>query len=102
LQARKTKDFDQDLLTPERKHPPLDLLEQFEAPARLGSFTRAADELTVTQSAISQRVRKLEELLDLKMFERQHRSIELTPEGRELLNGVTCLTSAPMGPNSSI
>lgn len=71
-----------------RKHPPLGLLEPFEAAARLGSFTNAADELSVTQSAISQRVRKLEELLELKLFERRHRSIELTPEGRELLNGV--------------
>ena len=74
---------------PSHSHPPLDLLEPFEAAARLGSFTRAADELSVTQSAISQRVRKLEELLDIKLFERNHRSIELTREGRELLNGVT-------------
>lgn len=78
--------------------PPLDLLEPFEASARLGSFTRAAEELSVTQSAISQRVRKLEELLDTRLFERGHRQITLTPEGRELLNGVSValqhLTSA--------
>ncbi len=81
--------------------PPLDLLEPFEAAARHGSFTRAADELAVTQSAISQRVRKLEDLIGLKLFERHHRAIELTPEGRELLNGVTValrhLTSATQG-----
>ena len=86
---------------PLRNLPPLDLLEPFEVAARHGSFTRAADELSVTQSAISQRVRKLEELLDLKLFERHHRSIELTSEGRELLNGVTValrhLTSATDG-----
>ncbi len=78
--------------------PPLDLLEPFEASARLGSFTRAAEELSVTQSAISQRVRKLETLLDTKLFDRGHRTITLTPEGRELLNGVSValqhLTSA--------
>lgn len=81
--------------------PPLDLLEPFEAAARLGSFTRAAQELSVTQSAISQRVRKLEDLLEVKLFERQHRAIELTPDGRELLNGVSValrhLTSAAVG-----
>ncbi|KRS11564.1 hypothetical protein XM53_14890 [Roseovarius atlanticus] len=68
--------------------PPLDLMEPFEAAARLGSFTRAADELSVTQSAISQRVRKLEALLDTQLFTRGHRAITLTPEGRELLIGV--------------
>lgn len=71
-----------------RNLPPLDLLLPFEASARLGSFTRAAEELSVTQSAVSQRVRKLEELLEINLFERRHRAIELTPEGRELLNGV--------------
>lgn len=68
--------------------PPLDLMEPFEAAARLGSFTRAAEELSVTQSAISQRVRKLEALLDTQLFTRGHRSITLTPEGRDLLIGV--------------
>ena len=81
--------------------PPLDLLQPFEAAARLGSFTRAADELSVTQSAVSQRVRKLEDLLGLRLFDRHHRSIELTAEGRELLNGVTAalrhLSSATQG-----
>lgn len=71
-----------------RHLPPLDLLQPFEAAARLGSFTRAAEELSVTQSAVSQRVRKLELLLDIQLFKRRHRAIELTPEGRELLNGV--------------
>lgn len=71
-----------------RPLPPLDLLEPFEASARLGSFTRAAEELSVTQSAISQRVRKLENLLETSLFERGHRTITLTPEGRELLIGV--------------
>ncbi|MEO1139202.1 MAG: LysR substrate-binding domain-containing protein [Pseudomonadota bacterium] len=68
--------------------PPLNLMQPFESSARLGSFTLAANELSVTQSAISQRVRKLEELLDTQLFTRGHRSITLTPDGRELLNGV--------------
>lgn len=84
-----------------RHLPPLDLLVPFEASARHASFTRAAEELSVTQSAVSQRVRKLEELLDIRLFARRHRRIELTPEGRELLNGVTValrhLTSATHG-----
>lgn len=68
---------------------PLSLLEPFEASARLGSFTRAAKELSVTQSAISQRVRKLEDLMGLKLFDRGHRAVTLTAEGRDLLYGVT-------------
>lgn len=72
----------------QRGLPPLDLLPPFEASARLGSFTQAARELSVTQSAISQRVRKLEDLMGVALFERHHRRIVLTPEGRELLNGV--------------
>lgn len=69
--------------------PPLDLMVPFEAAARLGSFTLAAAELNVTQSAISQRVRALEATLDTALFERTGRSITLTPAGRELLAGVT-------------
>lgn len=61
----------------------------FEAAARLGSFTRAAGELNVTQSAVSQRVRSLEDQLGITLFLRRHRKIELTAAGRELLNGVS-------------
>lgn len=71
-----------------RNLPPLDLLIPFEASARLGSFTRAAQELSVTQSAVSQRVRTLENILQTRLFLRHHRRIELTDEGRELFNGV--------------
>lgn len=69
--------------------PPLDLLVPFEASARLGSFTKAATEMNVTQSAVSQRVRTLEEYLGTPLFERKHRAIALTPQGRELLNGAS-------------
>ncbi|MFY9240381.1 MAG: LysR substrate-binding domain-containing protein [Roseovarius sp.] len=71
-----------------RNLPPLDLLVPFEASARLGSFTRAAEELSVTQSAVSQRVRTLESILNTALFTRSHRAISLTDEGRELFNGV--------------
>lgn len=57
--------------------PPLNALRAFEAAARQGSFTRAAEELHVTQAAVSQQVRQLEEYLGSKLFERKSRGIEL-------------------------
>ena len=68
--------------------PRLDRLVAFEAAARLGSFTRAADELHRTQSAISHAVKALEEELGTPLFERMHRAIRLTPEGTALHNSV--------------
>src|SRR5262249_4759621 len=66
------------------RRPPLADLRAFEAAARHLSFTRAAEELGVTQGAISQRIRKLEELLDLRLFDRQTRSLALTNAGDTL------------------
>jgi len=60
-------------------------LVHFEACGRLLSFSDAARELSVTTGAVSQQIRKLEDLLGLKLFKRQPRGIVLTPEGRELL-----------------
>ncbi|BFM18008.1 LysR substrate-binding domain-containing protein [Maricurvus nonylphenolicus] len=54
-----------------RKIPPLALLESFEATVRLGSLTRAAEELHLTQGAISQHIRKLEQFLEQPLFRRQ-------------------------------
>lgn len=71
-----------------RALPPLDLLVPFEASARHGSFTRAAEELSVTQSAVSQRVRVLEEVLGTALFRREHRRVMLTGEGEELYKSV--------------
>lgn len=65
--------------------PPLNALKAFEAAARHMSFARAADELNVTQSAVSQHVRQLEEHLGLKLFLRQNNSLTLTEAGRALL-----------------
>lgn len=64
--------------------PSLTALVEFEAVARLGSFTHAAAELGVTQAAVSRQVRFLEETLDVRLFHRLHRSISLTNEGEML------------------
>jgi LysR family glycine cleavage system transcriptional activator len=68
--------------------PPLADLHAFEAAARHLSFTKAADELGVTQGAISQRIRKLEQLLALRLFERRTRSLVLTSAGQTLATAV--------------
>lgn len=62
--------------------PPLQALRCFEAVARLGSVTRAAQVLHVTHSAVSQQVRQLEELLGLSLFERAGRGLRLSENGR--------------------
>lgn len=61
----------------------------FEAAARLGSFTRAAEELDITQAAVSYSVRRLEEELGTRLFRRLHRRIVLTENGRRFHNDVT-------------
>ncbi|MEQ1955948.1 LysR substrate-binding domain-containing protein [Mesorhizobium yinganensis] len=66
--------------------PSLVSLISFEAAARLLSFTKAADELNITQAAISRQIRELENFLQVALFERGHRSIELTSAGL-MLNG---------------
>ncbi|HEY4370364.1 MAG TPA: LysR family transcriptional regulator [Burkholderiales bacterium] len=68
-----------------RPHLPLNALRAFEAAARHLSFTRAADELVVTQAAVSQQVRGLEETLGVALFRRVPRGLALTDEGAALL-----------------
>ncbi len=65
-----------------RRFPPLHALRAFEATARLLSFQQAADELSVTHSAVSHQIKKLEEALGQPLFERLGRSIALTDAGR--------------------
>jgi LysR family transcriptional regulator, glycine cleavage system transcriptional activator len=65
--------------------PPLNPLKAFEAAARLGGVKRAAAELHVTEAAVSRQVRNLEESLGVRLFERRHRAVVLTNEGRLLL-----------------
>ena len=69
--------------------PPLDLFHTFEAVARHRSFTLAAGELCLTQSAVSRQVKALEDALGLHLFRRLHRAIELTAEGQRLFESVT-------------
>lgn len=62
--------------------PPLNALRVFEASARQLSFTRAAEELFVTQAAVSHQIKALEEYLGIKLFMRKNRSLLLTEEGQ--------------------
>ena len=72
-----------------RRLPPLNGLKAFEACARLNSFTGAADELCVTQAAISRHVRGLEDYLGVQLFHRSPRRLELTDQGMMLLPVLT-------------
>lgn len=65
-----------------RKLPPLNALKAFEAAARHLSFTKAADELFVTQAAVSHQIKSLEDYLGIKLFLRKNRTLLLTEEGQ--------------------
>jgi len=65
--------------------PPLNAIKAFEAAARLGSFTRAAEELNVTHGAVSRQIRLLEDWLGTKLFLRTSRNAVPTRAGTELL-----------------
>lgn len=69
--------------------PALSQLHTFEAVARRMSFTAAADELCLTQSAVSRQIRSLERDLGRMLFVRRHRAIDLTPDGQRLFDAVT-------------
>ncbi len=71
-----------------KKVPPLRALRAFEASARRLSFTKAAEELYVTQAAVSLQVKQLEELLGVLLFRRGSRSLKLTGEGQAFLQEV--------------
>jgi LysR family glycine cleavage system transcriptional activator len=71
-----------------RRLPPLNALKAFEAAARSESFTRAAEELCVTQAAVSQQVKGLEATFGLKLFDRGHQRLLLTEAGREYFSVV--------------
>jgi DNA-binding transcriptional LysR family regulator len=63
--------------------PPLDLLQGFEAAARHLSFTKAGEELFLTQSAVSRQIKDLEDQLGVPLFERRHRALLLTDAGQQ-------------------
>ena len=81
-----------------RQLPPLNALRAFEAVARFLSFTKAADELLVTQSAVSRQVKNLEDILGVPLFLRKAQ-LELTEEGKRLLreSGLNFTTADSMG-----
>jgi len=72
-----------------RKLPGLNGLITFEAAARLLSFTLAADELCVTQAAVSRQIKRLEEQLDCLLFVRLGRNLALSSEGERLFQAVS-------------
>src|ERR1700755_936850 len=65
--------------------PPLNALNAFEAAARHESFTRAAEELCVTQGAVSHQVKALEAELAVKLFNRERQRLIITEAGRDYL-----------------
>jgi len=69
--------------------PPLNALRAFEAAARLGSISRAGDELGVTHAAVSHHIRHLEQWFGTDLFRKEGRNVALTPEGRALSETLT-------------
>jgi DNA-binding transcriptional LysR family regulator len=70
------------------KLPPLKALPVFEAAARLNSFSAAAEELSITQSAVSHQIKQLETYLGERLFWRSGRKVTLTDEGRQYLDAI--------------
>src|SRR5512138_1146449 len=70
------------------KLPPLSAIRAFEAAARHGSFTRAADELGMTQAAVSYQVKLLEDRVSTPLFVRQPRRVVLSEAGKRLAPAV--------------
>lgn len=68
--------------------PPLNALRAFESAARQSSFKRAAEELCVTQGAVSRHIQNLEGHLGVRLFARKHREVVLTKEGADYLTTV--------------
>ncbi len=77
-----------------RTLPPLSTLLPFEAAARLGSFSLAANELHLTQAAISRHIKALEASVGTSLFERQHRRVVLTSAGLKLSETVRAAFAA--------
>ena len=68
-----------------RKMPPLNSLKAFEAAARLQSITAAAEELSVTQSAVSKQVKRLEVYMGVNLFERKYQQLVVTAKAEKYL-----------------
>ena len=83
-----TKIFDFQMSDLNRRLPPLNALVAFEAAFRHRSFTRAGEELRLSQASVSRRVRELEQDLGVKLFERQRYNVVPTEEGESLASTV--------------
>jgi DNA-binding transcriptional LysR family regulator len=79
---------EQNSLIQQLRRVPLSSLRVFESAGRSGSFIQAAQELGISSSAVSHSIRKLEESIDIQLFERTTREINLTPKGRLLMEHV--------------
>src|SRR2546421_537266 len=80
-----------------RRMPSLNGLRAFEAAARHGGFVGAANELNVTQAAVSRMVRLLEERLGFSLFDRRPNGLSLTAQGKALQPGLTAAFDAIAG-----
>jgi LysR family glycine cleavage system transcriptional activator len=72
-----------------RQLPPLNALRHFEVAARLGSFTRAAAELGVTQGAVSKQIAQLEDYLGCSLFDRHDRKLYLSERGQSFFTQIS-------------
>lgn len=73
----------------DKRHLPLNALRAFEAAGRHLHMRHAAEEMCVSHSAVSQQVRKLESLLEVQLFERTNKGLQLTPPGSRLLDDLS-------------
>jgi LysR family transcriptional regulator, glycine cleavage system transcriptional activator len=87
MRKENVKSIDQNIIA-RQDLPKLELLRSFEAAARTLSFTTAATELFLTQSAVSRQIQQLEAGMGVQLFERQHRALALTDAGRTLQRAV--------------
>ncbi len=71
------------------RYPSIQTLQAFEAVARLHSFTRAAEELFLTQSAVTHQIRALEQYLNTRLFRRNPRGVELSEAGLAIYHDIT-------------
>jgi LysR family glycine cleavage system transcriptional activator len=91
-----------DFLFPDRKLlPPMAALRAFEAAARLESFTIAAEELGVTQGAISRQIKLLEDLMQVTLFDRSHHRVVPTDAGRHYAKHVSAVLGRLMAAGNS-
>src|SRR5664279_1445116 len=85
-----------------RRLPSLDFLKGFEAAGRRLSFTRAAEELFVTQSALSRQIQALEAALGVALFVRRHRALSLTRAGQAYHHEISSFLGALAGATETV